>query len=168
VKSTELPAAAVRCGSSPTGCETGGDRRIDAKSETITNWGMFQEAFADRRCLVRRRSVTSGATIPMASRRSLRGPDDCREALTVRHRGPARSHGVVALFPPCRLTSPNTQLRRPELGMAPFPAQALRDRSIATPVTLYLDGRRSPAGERLQTFATITTDANELLAPIQR
>jgi putative SOS response-associated peptidase YedK len=26
---------------------------------------------------------------------------------------------------------------------------------------------RSPAGERLQTFATITTDANELLAPIQ-
>jgi putative SOS response-associated peptidase YedK len=26
---------------------------------------------------------------------------------------------------------------------------------------------RSPEGERLQTFATITTDANELLAPIQ-
>jgi putative SOS response-associated peptidase YedK len=29
------------------------------------------------------------------------------------------------------------------------------------------DTWRSPAGERLQTFATITTDANELLAPIQ-
>jgi putative SOS response-associated peptidase YedK len=29
------------------------------------------------------------------------------------------------------------------------------------------EGWRSPEGERLQTFATITTDANDLLAPIQ-
>ena len=45
-------SAAVRSGSSPSGCETGGDKRIGARSETIANWGMFQEAFTDRRGLV--------------------------------------------------------------------------------------------------------------------
>ena len=50
-------------------------------------------------------------------------------------------------------------------GKTPFAVARVDDDPVA--FGGIWEAWRSPEGERLQTFATITTDANDLLAPIQ-
>ena len=54
---------------------------------------------------------------------------------------------------------------RPGGGKTPFAVARVDGEPVA--FGGIWDTWRSPDGERLQTFATITTDANKLLAPIQ-